>query len=181
MSSIVVVDYDPQWPRLFESLREKVWSVVGDFAIAVEHVGSTSVPGLAAKPVIDLSIVVANDDDAGMAIRQLAVLGYKHRGNLGIEGREAFSNPPGLVPHHLYVCPKGSLGLRNHLQFRDYLRYHADAAKSYGTLKKQLAKSFPGNIDAYVDGKTNFIIGALSKAGMSSDERDSVEAANRMD
>ena len=181
MGSIVVVDYDPQWPKVFESLRDNIWGVVGHFAIAVEHVGSTAVPGLAAKPVIDLSVVVASDADVPLAIRQLAVLGYKHLGNLGIEGREAFDNPDGLPSHHLYVCPQGGLGLRNHLALREYLRRNSDAANSYGELKKTLALRNPNDIDAYVDGKTDFIIGILANTELSSDELNSIAAANRKD
>ena len=181
MGSIVVVDYDPQWPEIFESLRDNIWGVVGHFAIAVEHVGSTAVPGLAAKPVIDLSVVVARDADVPLAIKQLAALGYKHLGNLGIDGREAFDNPDGLPSHHLYVCPQGSLGLRNHLALREYMRCHSDAANSYGELKKTLALRYPNDIDAYVDGKTDFIIGILANMELSSDELNSIAAANRKD
>lgn len=179
MKNIVVVDYDPQWAEVFEALRDRIWGVVGDFAISVEHVGSTSVPGLPAKPVIDMSVVVAGDIDVARAIAQLATLGYRHVGNLGIEGREAFKNPDGLPRHHLYVCPQGSLGLRNHLAFRDYLRSHPDEVKTYGELKKSLALQHPHDIDAYIDGKTDFIVGILSKMGITSEDLNSIATANR--
>ncbi len=124
---ITVVDYDPTWPQVFKRLRAPVWQVVQDFALAVEHVGSTSVPGLAAKPIIDMDVILASPAEIALAIERLATLGYVHRGNLGIEGREAFQRPAHLPPHHLYVCVQDSVSLRNHLALRDYLRSHPAA------------------------------------------------------
>ncbi|WP_425397443.1 GrpB family protein [Aeoliella sp.] len=181
MSKIVVVDYDPTWPAVFESLREHVSAVVAPFALSIEHIGSTSVPGLAAKPIIDLSIVVPSYAELPQAIDALACLGYEHLGDLGIEGREAFQPPADLPPHHLYVCPQGSLGLRNHLALRDYLRGHPEAATAYGKLKKALSKQFPHDIDAYVDGKTEFIVGILAEMGFSEEELKRIDGANRTD
>src|SRR5579862_585811 len=88
--TLEIVDYDPSWPTLFETLRSRLLLVVGDIADSIEHVGSTAVPGLAAKPIIDIDVVVEADTDVSLAIERLAVLGYQHRGDLGIEGREAF-------------------------------------------------------------------------------------------
>jgi GrpB-like predicted nucleotidyltransferase (UPF0157 family) len=93
MRTIVVVDYDPTWPDAFELVRSTVWPVVRDVALAIEHVGSTSVPGLAAKPIIDISVVLRADADLAPAIERLATVGYSHQGNLGIEKREAFRSP----------------------------------------------------------------------------------------
>src|SRR5688572_23931561 len=131
MRTIVVVDYDPAWPEIFEQLRAYVWSAVHDVALAVEHVGSTSVPGLAAKPIIDMSVIVASEHKVPVTIARLATLGYVHLGTLGVEGREAFRRPEGLPAHklpahNLYVCPQGSLGLQNHLAVRDHLRTHPE-------------------------------------------------------
>lgn len=180
MRTIEIVDYDPTWPETFEQLRKPVWDVVGDFALCVEHVGSTSVPGLAAKPVIDMSVVVPSEADVPRAIKRLATLGYRHRGNLGIEGREAFFSPPDLPRHHLYVCPQGSLGLRNHLAVRDYLRTHPDAAQEYGALKKRLAQRYPKDIDRYLDGKTDFITAILREVGLTEEEVEGIEESNRV-
>ena len=113
MRTIVVVEYDSAWPELFRQLRPPVWSLVRDVALSIEHVGSTAVPGLAAKPIIDMSVIVASDRAVPVVIARLATLGYVHLGNLGIAGREAFRRPDGLPPHNLYVCPQGSLGLEN--------------------------------------------------------------------
>jgi GrpB-like predicted nucleotidyltransferase (UPF0157 family) len=179
MRPIKVVAYDPAWPDLFARLRAPVWAVVQDYALSIEHVGSTSVPGLAAKPVIDISVVVKTDADVPRTIAALATLGYAHRGNLGIEGREAFRAPANLPPHHLYVCPAGSLALRNHIVLRDYLRAHPDVARQYGVLKKQLAAQFPDDIESYVAGKTAFIVRILRVSGFSPDQVASIAAANR--
>src|SRR5262245_51865013 len=98
-------------------------------AVTIEHVGSTAVPGLAAKPIIDMDVVIRSRSDLPAVITRLATLGYQHQGDLGIPDREAFRPPPGLPPHHLYVCLAGCAALRNHITLRDHLRSHpADAA-----------------------------------------------------
>jgi GrpB-like predicted nucleotidyltransferase (UPF0157 family) len=179
MKRIVVVDYDPAWPEVFESIRARVWPVVSDFALGIEHMGSTSVPGLAAKPIIDMTVVVRSVEHVPRANERLATLGYVHRGNLGVENREAFYNPPESPAHHLYVCPAGTLGLINPLALRDYLRLHPEAAKAYGALKKTLASMFPNDMDSYLDGKTDMIVGILREVGFSSDQLRTIEKINR--
>jgi len=179
MQTIVVVDYDPMWSDTFEQLRARVWPVVGDIADTIEHVGSTSVPGLASKPIIDMTIVVPSVHDVPLAIKRLATLGYEHRGDLGIEGRKAFTRPEGLPAHNLYLSAPGSLGLQNQLAVRDYLRVHPETARAYGELKKQLAQQFPHDIDSYVAGKTDLLLGILRAQGLSPERLVAIEAANR--
>ena len=106
MKKVVVVDYDPAWPAVFGRLRDQVWPVVQDVAISIEHIGSTSVPGLASKSIIDLSIVTPSDAEVPLTIERLVTLGYIHRGNLGIEGREAFKQPDGFtqMPRRSYMA-----------------------------------------------------------------------------
>src|SRR5580704_4136126 len=162
---IEVVDYDPRWPKTFERLRSRIWTALRDLALSVEHVGSTSVPSLAAKPIIDISIVVRDRSDVQPGISRLATLGYVHRGDLGIEGREAFANPDGLPMHNLYLCPRDSVALANHLAVRNYLRTHPEAASEYGELKKRLAERFPHDIDGYIDGKTTMLLTMLRASG----------------
>jgi GrpB-like predicted nucleotidyltransferase (UPF0157 family) len=165
MRTIVVVDYDPGWPEAFELVRATVWPAVGDLASSIEHVGSTAVPGLAAKPIIDVSVVVRAESEVPAAIERLATLGYVHEGTLGVEGREAFKSPGGLPAHNLYLCPRDNPGLANHLAVRDHLRANPEAAKRYGDLKRQLAERVPQDIDGYVDGKTDFLLRILRAAG----------------
>jgi len=179
MRTIVVVDYDPGWPEAFEQVRERVWPAIRDFALAMEHVGSTSVTGLAAKPIIDISIVAREDADVPEAIERLKTLGYVHRGNLGIEGREAFDSPDGPPEHHLYLCPPNSPGLANHLAVRDYLRTHPREATEYGELKKRLAREFPYDIDNYIAGKTGMLLRILRVAGFTAEKLEAIDRANR--
>jgi GrpB-like predicted nucleotidyltransferase (UPF0157 family) len=165
-NSVTVVDYDPAWPTQFASLRSTIWSAVGDIAVAIEHVGSTSVPGLAAKPVIDIDVVVSSSTDVLVTIKRLAAIGYEHQGNLGVEGREAFNCPTEPPRRHLYVCVQGGTALQNHLILRDYLRKNNASTAEYGRLKKELAAQFPTDIDKYIDGKTDFIVKVLREMGL---------------
>jgi len=141
MRTITVVDEDPPWPAAFETLRASVWPLVSDLAVTIEHVGSASVPGLAAKPVIDLDVVVRSGEDVPTAIEFLATLGYAHLGDLGIDGREGLASPPGTPDHNLYVCPPDSLGLANHLALRDHLRRHPERAAEGGALKRRIERA----------------------------------------
>ena len=170
--SVIVVDYDPAWPQVFENLRSRVSEVVSDIAISIEHVGSTAVPGLAAKPVIDMGIVVPSEIEIAMAINRLAALGYIHRGDLGIAGREAFRSTEDLPQHNLYLYIQGNAALANHLSIRDHLRQNPAAVAAYGKLKKDLARRFPGDIDSYVAGKTDFLLAILRAAVFSPEQRD---------
>ncbi len=154
---IIIVDYDPGWPKLFEELRTPVASVLGSLALAIEHVGSTSVPFLAAKPIIDMDVVVESTSHISSAIERLATLGYLHKGNLGIPGREAFLWPPSTPCHHLYVCPRDSVALQRHLSFRNYLIKHPDEAHRYGLLKRKLAVKFRNDREAYTNAKDEYI------------------------
>ncbi|GII97594.1 GrpB family protein [Sinosporangium siamense] len=161
---VEVVDYDPQWPRVFEELSQPIADVLGPLALRIEHVGSTSVPGLAAKPIVDLDVVIASREDLAAVIERLRGLGYEHRGDLGIPGREAFTIPAGLPAHHLYVCAADNAELARHLAFRDHLRAHPDTVEAYANLKRTLATRFPDDRVAYTDAKTTFVEGVLAGA-----------------
>lgn len=173
-----VVDYDPIWIHRFGVLHDTIWPVVCDVAKRIEHVGSTAVPNLAAKPIIDLDIVVASCADVEICIPKLTALGYAYFGELGIEGRHAFRHSAPAFAHNLYVCVDGSVGLRNHLTLRDHLRKHSEDAATYSALKKRLAVEHPNDIDAYVEGKTAFIISILARYAMTEAELQSIERAN---
>ncbi len=163
---IEVVEYDPLWPVLFEDITKRVQAAFADGSlIRIEHVGSTSVPGLPAKPVVDIDVVIPSRADLPEAIARLATLGYMHQGDLGITSREAFKRPPESPPQNLYVCAEDSPELRRHLAFRDYLRAHPDDARRYGDLKRELAARHVTDIDAYVDGKADFVRRVLEQAG----------------
>jgi len=153
---IVIVDYDPRWAAIFVQLRARLAATLGPLAIRIEHVGSTAVPGLAAKPIIDLDVVIASRDPLPAVIRRLQPLGYHHEGDLGVPGREAFTTPPDTYPHHLYVCAADSAALARHLAFRELLRAHPETARAYGELKRSLAVRFGSDRTAYTDAKTAF-------------------------
>ena len=180
MRTIVVSEYDPGWPTFFEQIRATLWPVVQDVATAIEHVGSTSVSGLAAKPIIDIDIIIPPQHNIGQVIARLEPLGYTHLGTLGIAGRDAFRQENALPKHHLYVCPADSIGLRNHLAVRDYLRTHPEAVQAYSELKRSLASTFRHDIDRYVDGKTDFIISLLRQSSLSQHDMAAIEQANRI-
>ena len=179
MRTITVVDYDASWPARFASLRATVEPAVADLAVAIEHVGSTAVPGLAAKPIIDLDVVVRSRMDVPIAVGRLTALGYDHLGDLGIAGREAFRPPDAMPTHNLYVCRHDSPSLANHLALRDHLRRDAALARAYGDLKKRLARAFPHDVDAYGAAKTDFIVAVLRDAGLPEAHLEGIERANR--
>ena len=152
--NIVVLPYDEKWAQAFLDIKSELDAVLGGLPISIEHVGSTSVQGLAAKPIIDVDVVVRRTD-VGAAIKALATIGYEHEGNGGIEDREMFkySGKENLMEHHLYVCPEDSAELKRHVLFRDYLRAHPDAVQAYSQIKKEAAALYPHDIDSYINHK----------------------------
>jgi GrpB-like predicted nucleotidyltransferase (UPF0157 family) len=161
---VIVLDYDPNWPELFQSLRKRIADALGNMAVAIEHVGSTAVPELAAKPIIDIDVLLASETMLPTAVERLASLGYIHQGNLGIAEREAFLAPANDPPHHLYVCPPCSAEFRRHMAFRDYLRAHPKDAKIYGDLKITLAERFQEDRSAYNNAKSEFVTELTNRA-----------------
>jgi len=178
---IEVVEYDPRWPGRFAQLSDRVWPACSDAgALAIEHVGSTSVPGLAAKPVIDLDVVVRSDADLPPVRAALERLGYRFRGDLGVPWRYAFHAPDEpAIRHHLYVCVAGSVALQNHLLVRDSLRADPARRERYAALKRELAAR-ARTIDEYIDGKTDYLVRLLADAGLAGDDLRGVEAINRL-
>ncbi len=175
---VQVLAYDPRWPIQFEALHQLLWPAVHDLATSIEHVGSTSVPGLAAKPVIDLDIIITSREVLPQITSRLGALGYIHRGNLGIENRESYSIPEPNRTHRLYVCPASSLALKNHLTLRDHLRANPKDRDIYAAIKQQLARQFPNDIDKYIAGKTEFILKILSSNGFESRQLNIIRRAN---
>jgi GrpB-like predicted nucleotidyltransferase (UPF0157 family) len=176
---VQVVNHNQEWPDQFGRLRDRIWPFVSDVAVAVEHVGSTAVNGLAAKPVIDIDIVIPSRHEVPLIVMRLGHLGYEHRGNLGIEDREAFSMPENQPAHNLYVCPRDSIALRNHIAFRDHLRTHRSDVVAYSSLKKQLSERFAHDINRYVEGKTDFILSILAQYGFAAASLDAIRRANQ--
>jgi GrpB-like predicted nucleotidyltransferase (UPF0157 family) len=168
---IIIIDYDPTWPAIFEQLRQVYALHLGEFVQAIEHVGSTSVPGLAAKPVLDIDLVLRHPDDLAGVILRLSLLGYTHEGDQGIPGREAFKRQDEGVPwdgsgrswmqHHLYAVAADSRELERHLAFRRALCGNPNLATGYAELKRDLALRYRDDREVYTQGKSEFIEAVL--------------------
>lgn len=158
---VVVVPYDPAWPEAFALVRATIAPALGKRAVGIEHIGSTAVVGLDAKPIVDIDVVIRHEDDLWEVATVLAELGYTHLGDLGVAGREAFRAPAGLPRHHLYVCAAGSAALTAHLTLRDALRADPGLSAEYAALKRTLAARHRDDRDAYTEGKTAFITAVL--------------------
>jgi GrpB-like predicted nucleotidyltransferase (UPF0157 family) len=154
---VAICDYNPAWANQFADLSARIVASLPKIVLRIEHVGSTAVPGLAAKPIVDMDVVLPSSADLPRAIRLLADLGYVHEGDLGIHGREALRCPSGETRHHLYVLIEGAAELRRHIAFRDALRADAVIRDEYAQLKRLLAAQYPGDRDAYTQGKSTFI------------------------
>ena len=165
---VIVESYNSEWKRDFEDIRSELMAVLEGKVISIEHVGSTSVEGLSAKPVIDIDVVI-EDEDAFPAVKAaMESIGYTHEGDLGIPGREAFKykGKEHLRKHHLYVCTKDADELKRHISFRDYLRSHPEAVREYGRIKEEGAKLYPEDIDGYINYKAPFIEGIYKEIGL---------------
>lgn len=156
--NVVVEKWNPKWKDEFERIVVSLGKDIIYNSIKIEHVGSTSVEGLSAKPIIDLDIVIENDKFE-IIKRLLNDKGYEHEGDLGIEGREAFSysGKEELMTHHLYVCPKDSKELFKHITFRDFLKNNPALASEYSKVKEQAAVLYPDDIDKYMEFKSEII------------------------
>lgn len=153
---VVVLPYENSWKSAFEDIKKEIESALGEFIIGIEHVGSTSVEGMSAKPCIDIDVIIKDYSMFDDVVRVLAAIGYTHEGNLGIKDREAFkyTDKPHLMTHHLYVCPQDSEELRRHITFRNFLRSNAEAVKKYSSVKERAAALFPNDIDKYIEYKS---------------------------
>ena len=165
---VIVVPYDKAWKSAFEEIKKEIERVIGDLIIGIEHVGSTSVEGLSAKPIIDIDVVIKDYSVFATVVQKLETIGYIHEGDLGIKDREAFkySNKPHLQKHHLYVCPQYSEELHRHVTFRDYLKNNREAVKKYSLVKETAAILFPNEIEKYIDYKTPCIEELYMRCGL---------------
>ena len=165
---VVVFPYDEQWKQDFLKIKDELTSALGQLAKEIEHVGSTSVEGLSAKPIIDIDVVIKDYTVFDEVVSALGTIGYRHEGDLGIAGREAFKydGKDHLRKHHLYVCPEDSPELKRHIAFRDYLRTHPDAVREYSRIKEEGAKLYPYDIERYIEHKSPFIEKIYAKIGM---------------
>lgn len=165
---VIVLPYDEAWKSDFENIKTEIEGALGDLILSVEHVGSTSVEGMSAKPCIDIDVVIKDYSVFEAVVLRLETIGYIHEGDLGIKDREAFryANKPHLRNHHLYVCPKDSEELHRHIAFRDFLGTHPEAIKKYSEVKEKAAGLFPDDIDGYIRYKSPCIEELYSLCGL---------------
>ena len=185
---IIIEDYSAQWPLHFTRLKAVYETHLDGLIQDIQHVGSTSVVGLAAKPVIDIDLIADSHNLIAAAIEKIKILGYEHLGDRGIKDRESFQRTSSIVPidgsgrewplHNLYVCLSGSLHLRNHLALRDFLRANPEKAMEYGALKKELIARDPYDMDLYIKRKTPFIVDILATQGFEKPLLDDIRKAN---
>ena len=167
-NKVIVLPYDAAWKSAFEAIRDEIEAALGDLIIGIEHVGSTSVEGMSAKPCIDMDVIIKDYSVFGEIVRKLGEIGYIHEGDLGIKDREAFeyTDKPHLMMHHLYVCPQYSEELNRHITFRDFLRINPEAVKKYSSIKEKAAELFPNDIDGYIEYKSPCIEELYKECGL---------------
>lgn len=180
--------YNPNWKTTFERIRQVIEAELTDLSpqFDIQHVGSTSIEGLYAKPILDIDIIIENNGLLKDISSRLEKIGYNSKGEQGIPGRFAFRQSSGFVPftnerqpwqsHHLYVCYADSLALKNHILFRDALKSDKKLLKRYSELKKSLTDNLKITREEYSLKKTDFIISVLASAGL--DERELEEITN---
>lgn len=160
---VEIVEYDPHWKDIFEEERRSLLDLIGDLVSSIEHVGSTSIPGLASKPVIDIMAAVEVQRDPTTYIERVSPLGYVYQEQEDEPIRIYFRKGMPRT-HHLHFIIKGTTQYWEHILFRDYLREHKDELEEYAELKRDLAKRFQWDREAYWEGKERFIKSALDKA-----------------
>lgn len=165
---VIVLPYDTAWKDAFEAIKKEIKTALGDLVIGIEHVGSTAVEGLCAKPCIDIDVVIKDRSVLDAVVKGLAKIGYIHEGDLGIRGREAFryEHKPHLMSHHLYVCAQDCAELHRHVTFREYLRKHPEAVEAYGRTKQMAAALYPNDIEQYIAYKSPCIAQIYAQCGL---------------
>ena len=165
--TIVVVEYDPRWPGLFETERERLVSLLGDRLVDIQHIGSTAIPGLAAKPVIDIAVGLQELPTAENCLPILENAGYAYEPELEValpDRRFLWRVDPTGQRYHLHLAGIHSRLRSAPIVFRDYVRWHPEAASEYGQLKERLASECGSDVGAYIDGKAGFVDKILGRA-----------------
>jgi len=180
--------YNTNWKTEFAKIKQVLLKVLDSFKIDIQHVGSTSIPNLFAKPILDIDIIIDDKTLLGDISAGLEKIGYINKGEQGISGRFAFGQTSEFVPqtdaydkwqrHHLYVCFLDSLALKNHLLFRDILLNNKNLVKEYSQLKINLVKEKGMTRENYTKQKTDFIISVLAKNGLNEKDLNEIRKAN---
>jgi GrpB-like predicted nucleotidyltransferase (UPF0157 family) len=177
---VIVVPYDPSWPSTFQILKANLENILSKITyISIEHVGSTSVPSLCAKPIFDVDIVVSKDSDVIHVTDCLATHGYQYQGDGGIAGRHMLRAPDRNPSRNVYICVDGCLALRNHLAVRDILREDNMLRGEYARLKMELSEREWTHLGEYVEAKSSVLQKILQQAGIDAEERESISRVNK--
>lgn len=159
-----VIPYQMDWPKKFNEESTLLKTIFQDAAITIHHIGSTSIPGMSAKPIIDILIETNSIDSIDNYHSMMIEQGYEPKGENGIKGRRYFAKGGINRTHHVHIFEAGNPEIKRHLLFRDYMKAHPADAKAYAQLKNELAKQFNDDIDSYIAGKNAFIKGIDQKA-----------------
>ena len=157
MRQVIVTPYQSSWPDAFQQAKEQLEAVFGDRLLAVHHIGSTSVPGLSAKPILDILPVVDSLDGIGTFNAAMEAIGYEVKGEFGMPGRRYYRKGGDDRTHHIHLYAAGNPEIMRHVIFRDYLREHPQEVEAYSAIKEQLAQQYPEDISAYIAGKDSFV------------------------
>jgi len=164
-NTVVLVEYTSRWCKAFELERFALQNALGTVARDIQHIGSTAIPGLDAKPILDVAVAVAERDEAAICIAPLAVLGYVYHSDLGDAGGHLFMKGPGEKrTHYLHIVARNDLQWRHYLLFRDYLRLNREALETYRDCKRGLERCFSKNRPAYTRAKTDVILQLIGQA-----------------
>ena len=156
---VELVPHNPEWSQLENDESQRILECISIPVIGIYHIGSTSVPGIKAKPILDFVLEVEDMEAFIEESRNLESLEYVSKGEYGIPGRQLFTKDTlGERTHHLHVFQQGHKDIERHLVFRDFLRSNPEAAKEYESLKEKLAKRFPKKSDMYTEAKSDFIL-----------------------
>lgn len=161
---IVVVEYDPSWPSHFVEIKCRLGELLSPYVVEIAHVGSTSIPGLCAKPKVDVDIVLSSDEAIALGTDRLRQAGYTVHGNKYNDGMWAFTTGRGSFGERVYLCCPGNEAHRKRIVFRDYLRSNPSEASAYGALKRRLAAEAKDNWDYYTGSKGPFVNYIVSRA-----------------
>ena len=166
--TVKLIAHQDEWIKNAEKIIEKLKRILGNTVVDIQHIGSTAISSIHAKPIIDIDVVIKDYNALKDTISALEKIGYQYEGDLGIPGREAFryDGKDHLKKHHLYVCPADSPELKRHIAFRNYLRTHPDAVRKYSLIKEEGAKKYPDDIERYIEYKSPFIEGIYSEIGI---------------
>jgi GrpB-like predicted nucleotidyltransferase (UPF0157 family) len=163
--TVKLVAHHPKWAKYFSEEKQLLFKMLGKKVLDIRHIGSTSIPGIPAKPILDILAAVKMLADVETFTQDLNKIGYEEKGAGGVPGRRYFvKGTEAKRTHHLNFCEMNSFFWRNHLAFRDYLERHPEIARKYSVLKRELADRFPNDRGAYTAGKEEFVRSILDRA-----------------